>query len=372
MAKRRRRRRYDPLGPLTEDELSAQANRLVNASLVRPKQQIRRDQAEARRQAEADARMIQGFTQALAGIVGQAGPAVDKTYADATTRQAQIAQGLASQQQGLDQAAADQANQLIQAQGGTRRIDPGTGSQVTYMLGGKIPGDLLNQTGAAMSSIAHGYGAGVAGRGQQQVAGRLSKAQQEQAKLREQMDELMARVPGLRAEIMDKLYQREISKSATDTQRRYLLNAQNQTALEYQQTIDPVTGLPYSYLSDQAAAKDKQGEKKAAARKARMDALNSTKENVWQLAGELGSRTKHVPGFGDVAAPPPYQQAYQTMWSRYGQGLMRYAPQGHRQWWKRQINAMIVNALASNGIKKPPKRARKGQTPAGARGPVGV
>lgn len=364
---RRRRRRYDPLAPLTDAELRRQANQLVQASLVAPKQSLRRDQAEARRQAEADARMIQGFTEALARAVGQAGPGVDKAYGDAVTRQTQIARGFADQQRQADQAAADRANQLIQSQGGTRHIDPGTGSTVTYALGGKLPADLLNQFGLSAVANAYGYGAGAAGRGQQQVLARLSAGQKEQAKLREQMQELMARVPGLTAQEYDRLLQREISKSATGIQRDYLGLAGQREAFD--QSYDTAR-LQADIASDAAKSKGKQGEAQVKARKVRMDALNSAKENVWQLAGEFGSRTKHVPGAGDVPDRPKYQEAYNTLWSRYGQGLMRYAPKGHRPWWKRQINAMIVNALASNGIKKP--QARRGQMPAGARGPVGV
>lgn len=348
---RRRRRRLDPLRPLSEAELYRQANLLLTSALSRPKAQIRREQAEARRQAEADARSIQGFTTALAQIVGAAGPAVDKVYADATNRQQQIAQGFSQQQQQQDQAAAARANALIQSQGGARRIDPGTGSQVTYAVGGMVPSNLLNETGAAMSSVAHGYGAGVAGRGQQQLMSRQAKAQQEQAKLREMMEELMSRVPGLRQEILDKLYQREIGKAATGIQRDYLGLAGNREMFDQSLDLSKLDLAQQSLKQKQAG---KQGEALADARAARMDALAANKEKAWAFANTLG-QGKPDPNNPMRTVRPTPQQAYSQLWSRYGQGLMRYAPKGHRTWWKRQIDAMIWNALTNNGFKKPPK-----------------
>lgn len=372
MAKRRRRRRVDPLRALTDAELKQQANQLLNAALVAPKQQIRRTQADARRQAEADAKMIQGFTQALAGLVGQAGPNVDKVFADATNRQRQLAQGFSGLQAQTDQAAADKANALIQSQGGTARIDPGTGSQVTYALGGMVPGNLLNETGAAMASIAHGYAPGVVGRGQQQIQQRMSKAQEEQAKLREAMDELMAKVPGLRQEILDKLYQREISKAATGIQRDYLGLAGQKEAFD--QSYDTAK-LAQDAAQAAAGAKKDRGAKTAAARKARTDALVAAKADAWAMAGQLAEGVPVKIGGIETGEtkPIPYQQAYAQMWARFAPDLLRLAPRGwtasQRNWWKRQVEVMIDNALRHNGIKK--QKARKGQMPAGARGPVG-
>ena len=346
----RRKKRVDPLRALTERELRRQANQLLASALVQPKQQIRRQQAEARRQAEADAQTIQGFTRALAELVGQAGPNVERVYGQATDRQRQIAEGFANQQRAGDEAAAAQANALIQAQGGTRHIDPGTGSAVTYAMGGAVPSNLLNETGAAMASIAHGYGAGVAGRGQQQLMQRQSQAMKEQAKLREAWDELMAKVPGLRSEIMDKLYQREISKAATRIQGDYLGLAQGREAFDQSYDLANLD-LKQQELANEAAGK--KNENRVKARNARMEALSDAREPIWVLAGELGARTKQVPGAGQQPNRPPPQQAYSVLWSRYGQGLMRYAPAGHRAWWRRQIDAMIWNALTSNGFKKP-------------------
>lgn len=349
MAKRRRRR-LDPLRALTEQELRRQANQLVAAQLLGPKQEIRRARAEARRQAEADAKAIQGFTTALAGIVGQAGPAVDKVYADATTRQAGIAQGFANQQRQIDQASADQMNALIAAQGGTRRIDPGTGSTVTYALGGKIPADLLNQTGAAMSSIAHGYGAGVAGRGQMQLQARQAQAKKELARIDEAMEELMAKVPGLSSEILDKLYQREISKAATRIQGGYLGLAGQREAFD--QSYDTARLAQDAAQAAQKAAGDK-GKANAKAREARMKALAVGKEKAWDLAATLAAQTRNVPGVGEQPNPPTPQKAFDMLWARYGSGLMQYAPAGHKPWWRRQVTAMIWNALTSNGFKRP-------------------
>ena len=352
----RRRRRVDPLRALTETELNRQANLLLEAALTRPKQQIRRQEAEARRQAEADARMIQGFTQALAQIVGPSGDRVNQVYADATNRQRQIAQGISQQQQQIDQASADRANALIAAQGGGRHIDPGTGSAVTYALGGAVPANLLNQQGAAAAAVAHGYGAGIAGRGQQQLQLRQSQAMKEQAKIREAMDELMARVPGLRQEILDKLYQREISKYATGIQRDYLGLAGNREAFDQQYDLASL-GMKQQEIDAKAAgAKDKNNAK---AREARMSALSSNKEKAWVYADALASRTKNIPGAGEQPDPPKAEQAFSMLWNRYGQGLMRYAPAGHRAWWKRQVTEMIWGALTGSGFKRPVSPGRR-------------
>ena len=362
---RRRRRRVDPLRPLTQAELEAQASRLVNSAILQPKQSIRRQQAEARRQAEADAQTIAGFTRALSEIVGSAGQRVEDVYGRATDRQRQIAQGFSQQQQQGDQAAADAANALLAQAGQTRRIDPGTGSQVTYALGGMVPGNLLNETGAAAAAMAHGYGAGVAGRGQRQLQQRQSKAMEEQAKLREAFQELMARVPGLTAEQLDRLYQREISKAATGIQGQYLGLAQGREAFD--QTYDMAKLQADINAAGAKNAKDA-GKAQAKAREARYKALTSAKTAALSFADELyqGEQVNDpssISGHRNVV--PTWGEAYAKMWNRYGSGLMRYAPRGHKAWWRGQVDAMIVNVLKGAGFTRGRRKGTVADKPRG-------
>ena len=357
---------YDPLRPLTPRQLRRQAELLLKAAYARPKSQIRRAQEEARMQAQQDAQMIQGFTEALAKVIGQTAPGVGGAYSDAANRTRIMGQGVGAGQTQAEQAAADQANALLAKQGGGRTITAGPAGTVTGYLGGTGPAAGFQSTGQALGGYAAMLPGIAAGRGQEQVAARLSKGQEEQAKFRAQMEDLMARAPDELAKIIHDLQGQEISKQATAVQRSYLGVSQYNAATNRQKAQNQLT------IAEQkaAAASGKNASKQAiAARKARLAALQSAHEKVYTLAEKL-----HQQGGGidpNTLKPIPKitrQQAFTHLYQRYGRPLERYAPKGARSWWIRQIRAMIIGALDNS---YGPKTSKKGQAPAGARGPVG-
>jgi hypothetical protein len=186
---------------------------------------------------------------------------------------------------------------------------------------------------------------------------RLSQGEKEQAKLRSQLEDLMSRVPGLRAEILDKLYSRELQKNAAGTQASYLGVAQGRLGLDTATSIDPNTGIPYSVTASQNKNNNAQT---LAARKARVGALGSSRDKAYEEAQQLfKGHTVPNPNPRDallhpkVVRRPNYQQAYKSLYARYGAPLKRYAPKGAQGWWNRQIDAMIRGALVYAGYQKP-------------------
>jgi hypothetical protein len=347
-----RRRRRDPLRPLSQAELEAQADLLLSQGLARPRQQIRRAQEEARRQAKEDAAMIQGFASAVAQIAGSSRLGQEQTAAGG--RQQALTSGYAAAQQLAEQQAADQANALLAQQGGTQRIQAGPASQVTGYLGG-LGANVLGVSGSALSDYARGVPGSIAGRGQQLQAQRLSQAQKEQDKFQDQLEDLMARVPGLRAEIMDRLYSRELQKSAAETQRQYLGVAQSRESFD--QTLD-IAKLEADIAQAGAKTKGEAGKQQAKAREARLKALSTNKEKAYKFADTL-FKGSDDPNSWEVVRPT-WREAYNKVWNRFGQGLMRYAPPGHRKWWRGQIDAMVSRALENAGFEMDFKKSRPG------------
>lgn len=360
MSKRRRRRGYDPLAPLSPKELRRQADLLLNSSLARPRQQISRAQQEARQQAQDDALTIQGFAKALGGLLQPTGAAVDKTYSDAVNRQQRVAQGYSMGQRLAEQNSADKANALLSGSG--QHVNAGPAANVTYALGGIGPANALNQAGAAFSAAAHNLPGMVAGRGQEELSQRLALGQKEQEKFRAQLEDLMSRAPGLRQEIMDKLYQRELSKRAQQTQQDYLGVSQFNAQTSRDESINPDTGRPYNVNANGvpfSALPPPGGGKKArdAAREKRLGALDAAREKSYDAASELykGREVTLPSGLPGVDRPTP-KEAYANLWARYGQPILRLAPPKDRAWWKRKIEAMIVTTMTQAGFAKPPKK----------------
>lgn len=342
----RRKRRRDPLRPMTMAELEAQANLLLEAGLSRPRSQIKRGQEEARRQAQEDATAIQNFATALANIAGQS--RMGQEHVASAGRQGALSQGYATAQQLAEQQAADRANSILGAQGGTQRVQAGPLSQVTGYLG-SVGASNLGVSGDALRNYAAGMPGAIGGRAQQQLFQRQSEGQKEQSKFRDQLEDLMAQSPGKLAEIMNMLQSRELQKEAARVQRDYLGVAQSRESFD--QSFD-VASLEAEIASDTANAAGKANKNKIKARKERVEALEAGKSDVLAFADEMAGRTKDIPGRGEVPDRPTWQRVYAQAWNRYGQQLMRYAPPGHKKWWKGQIEAMIVNALKGAGFTK--------------------
>lgn len=335
---------------------------LLQAAMDRPRQQILAAQKESRTQAQQDAEAIRGWSTALANLLQNKGADVDKVYADAATREQRIGEGFAQGQQKAEQGSADEANALLSSQGQDPRIHAGPASQVTYALGGAMPAHRTNETGAAFSALAHLLPGTAVGRGQHDMLARLALGQKEQSKLRGDMEDLNARAPGMLNDILDRLYQREISKSATGTQRDYLGVSQDRLNLDAATQIDPNTGVPYSVETARdktLAGKSSDVRKQTlAARKARVGALSSAHENSYQLAAQLykGTKVKSRDGITMVVQRPTRQEAYRDLYLRYGKPLEHLAPKGARNWWLRQIDAMVKGALDYAGWPKPPPK----------------
>ena len=377
MAKRKRKRRVvrDPLRALSQVELDRQANVRTQAALLPQRQAIARAQAEARRQALEDEQTLrlssQGLADQLHGVAGD----INQIYGGAAARQANIAAGYAAGQRAAEQASANQANQLLAQQGQTANIGVGHSGDVIYAGGGAAPANQLNETGAAFASAARLLPGAALGAGQQQISARIAAGRQEQDKFRQDLADLMEKAPGIREDILNGLYGRELQKEAARVQKAYLGVAQDKQAFTEEATVAGAR-------QDRQAAQQKNAGKN---REARLSAFADARENAFAQASKLFSgkeapNPKYGVGAGQslnvpekIVKRPSYQRAYAILYQTYARPLMRYAPAGGRNWWKRQLDAMIRNALKTAGYPKPgPKRARKGQMPAGARGPVGT
>ncbi|MBI3936421.1 MAG: hypothetical protein HY323_05545 [Betaproteobacteria bacterium] len=235
MAKKRPRP-YDPLAPLPPQRIrriaarqAATAYQPLRAQYVRLRSELDAETAREQQRAAAAA-------QGLAELLRSVGPATGEAYQQAAGTVGALGKGfssaLAAQQQAQAQAAADFLHQIVGAPQGqieqVRQIGA-SGPDVTYALGGAIPGGALAREGAAFASAANLLPATALGRGQQTVQMLIMDALKRRRELAGRQAEALAGLPGLQSDLEQKLLDRELQKEALRTN-KYLAGVTGKTA----------------------------------------------------------------------------------------------------------------------------------------------
>lgn len=204
----------DPYAARTPAEIDALAAAQAQAGLTPQQNEIRRQQALAKANAVADEGAIRGFQTAASGLLAGIAPEITQAYDAAGNAIGQIGTGVGGAV-GADLAAkraADAEFQASQGQsGGTS--DNGETGNVVGMLGGVLPGTEFAQEGAARAAGAAEAVAIPLNAGREELAARMSQARTENDQYAQQLIQLAAQFPDLKAQALQQLNQYELDKA---------------------------------------------------------------------------------------------------------------------------------------------------------------
>lgn len=220
-----------PFAPSTQAEIDAQATAQATAGLTPQQQEIRRQQQVAADQAKADEAAITGFHTAAGGILSKIGPDVGAGITAAATEQGQLGQGFANSASApvSDAEAAAQAFAESQGQTGGHTTDPNALHDTIYGLEGAIPGDQLASEALNARTWADAQPAIDLNAGREELDARMAQARTSNDGYAQQLIQLAATFPGLKAQALTQLNQYEIDKG---NYRTSLYNAQTQRQAE--------------------------------------------------------------------------------------------------------------------------------------------
>ena len=205
----------DPYAALSQSEIDRRAGELAQAGLTPQQEEVRRQQALAAKQARADEGAITGLQTASAGILAGLGPQAEQGFLDASKQEGALGQGLATgvQQDVASRVAADQTFAESQGQSGGSTIDPTALHDTVYGLTGEIPGNTFAEQGAAMNAWGLAQAPIALNAGREELDARMAQARQSNDEYAQQLIQLAAQYPGLKAQALQQLNQYEMDKA---------------------------------------------------------------------------------------------------------------------------------------------------------------
>ena len=205
----------DPYAALPTATIDKRAGELAQAGLTPQQEEIRRQQAIAQRNAQADAAAIQGFQGASAEMLAKLGPQGLQGYLDASKEQGQLGQGLATGVR--DDVAARVAGEqsFMQSQGQQGGAGPDTAAlhDTVYALNGQIPGNTFAEQGAAANQWGLAQAPIALNAGREELDARMYAARQSNDDYAQQLIQLAAQFPGLKAQALQQLNAYEMDKA---------------------------------------------------------------------------------------------------------------------------------------------------------------
>lgn len=282
----------DPFAARTPGQIDALATQQAQASLTPQEEEIRRQQALAAAQATADEAAITGFQTAAGGLMQGIPGAISSAYDTAGKGVGALGDAVGGQV-GSDLQAAQDANAAdaaAQGQSGGTSSNGQTGSVVDY-LGGVIPGTSFEQEGAARASAAAEDVKIPLNAGREELASRMAQAKTDNDGYAQQLIQIAAQFPDLKAQALQQLNQYELDKAnyreqtkvsdanIVSQQKNDALQARAETANEKAAGItasNNASTLQYKWASLQfQSAKAMAAAKAAAAKGKRIDAASS-------------------------------------------------------------------------------------------------
>jgi hypothetical protein len=204
----------DPYGALTPAQIDAQASALAQAGLTPEQQAAQRQKDAADAQALADEGAIKDFSLAAGQIMGEIPGQISSAYDTAGKAVGDMGTGVGGQI-GADlaakQAAADDFSASQGQSGGTSAN--GQEGNVVGMLGGVIPGQSLEEEGAARSAAAALDVKIPLNAGREELAARMAKAKTDDDNYAQQLIDIAAKYPDLKAQALQQLNQYELDKA---------------------------------------------------------------------------------------------------------------------------------------------------------------
>lgn len=264
----------DPYAALSAAQVDQRATDLANANLTPQQQAIERQQAIAHQNALADEAAISGLSTASADYLRDIPAQVGAGYRDAAATVGQIGTNVGGTV-GADLAAEQSAGQQFaesQGQGGGQSFDgKQVGDTVSY-LGGVIPGENLAHQGAAAQAEAAKAVQIPLDAGAEQLTTRMAQAKSENDNYAQQLIQLAATFPGLKAQALQQLNQYEIDKANYREQvsQNRVTNKRNAAGDVEQRRVDDAN-ITHTNRSDALQARAEAAQEKAAGIKATND-----------------------------------------------------------------------------------------------------
>lgn len=204
-----------PYAPLTPDQIDAQASAKAQAALTPQENEIRRQQALATANAQADETKITGLQTAAAGLMAELGPEQQAAYERAAQTEGQLGQGLATgvANDVQQRVAADTAFMQSQGQQGGTGPDTAALHDTVYDLNGRIPGDTFAEQGATAAAWGLAQAPIALNAGREELAARMAQAKTENDGYAQQLIQLAAQYPDQKAAALQQLNQYELDKA---------------------------------------------------------------------------------------------------------------------------------------------------------------
>lgn len=180
-------------------DMYGQARQMVADQLTAARQPLLEQQHAQDTQTAAHAQAIQGFTQALATLLGQIAPHVSDAYNTAANTQGALGRGLSDAAQGAVAGAYKSGNDfaaMMGAPAGSVAATPDVGSYV-YGANAYLPASTMNREGAAFASAAALAPRTAASSGLQDLMANLYAGTDADQKIAQQIADLEAKSPGL-------------------------------------------------------------------------------------------------------------------------------------------------------------------------------
>lgn len=358
-------------------------NRRVKSSVAPLFAGVEADRARATKDYERTMANQKGLLEAVARIIGgdQAGAGVSSAYDTAAGGVASFGKGFSDAMQGLSNQAGGEATRLLSLAGApdsaiaSTQAATGVGTgvgDVLYGLGGAIPASTLEREGAGFASYASLFPKFQAM--QTAVTGRkLASGYQDQlSEIDRQKAEIRAKIPGIREEVLNAIIDDQRAQDQLDINREYLglkEKSDYADATGYYQGPDGKWYKTRDARNDDKKTSGKAKEKREAAIAAREKAWNDARQDIFAAVEDAAKGTKVK--VKDPKRPwlPPtetvkveeYAVLKKRLFAQY-KHLLKYATRSGQPALKRRLNAIIDEALAAYGIKKPKAKTTKKDT----------
>jgi len=221
----------DPYAALSPSAIDTEANTMAQGQLSPQQAEIQRQAALAKAQALADEQAITGFRTAAGTILAGIAPEVSAGYNAAATEQGQLGAGLGQGAADTQQAAQDASQSFAESQGqsGGSTVSSAAEGRTISELGGVIPGDSLAAQGAAATALAAEQPAISLAAGREELSARMAQASKDNDGYAQQLIQLAATFPDLKAKALAQLNQYELDKA---NYKRQLFDSQTQRRAE--------------------------------------------------------------------------------------------------------------------------------------------
>lgn len=203
--------------PQSEDQIQREAEKRIAALMSSGRAPIESERARAQQRSEQNQKALIGLGEAMAKILGGVGPGMQAGYSQAAGEISSLAGGLSSATaERVRQSMQDNRDFASKAAPGSAPSDqapsPDSLQDSLYALGGLIPSGSVSEQGAAARAWGEMQPAIGAFQMEQDFKAELGRANEEDDKYEQDLLDLAAKRPELRAQILDELRKREQAK----------------------------------------------------------------------------------------------------------------------------------------------------------------